>query len=431
MKKLLAAFLSLAMLALAGCGSGEATADGLMSSLDAVDPEGYADMSVYLTADAGDIDLSVEADVESAGGVVHVADGFMRLEAGGTDARYAFDAWLDLDAGTSYVKAGPSGADASWTMSGPGDEVPEGLASMGVPGIVDRLREGADIELAGMGADGDYVVRWTVPDAVLDGILAGFDGAGDIEISSMGCSFRFERETERPAGMAWALDSTLDGEPASMDAAVTFRVLGGDAALAIPEDVVAEAADAGAGPDGPSGTVPGFDITKLPDGVEYPVDSADPPTGNLTVDGSGSDGVLDGLADYLSDHDPSGLVYLHHYGRYATLSWYPGTSGEWSGGLTLTHYDEDASTDAEEQFGSGVDFLSEYYDMGPSYGGKDGHEAGFTYRDGEDLDLHLSWIAYGDGVLAEADVFCREHDSDADARGHLDGMLDTVRGYGA
>lgn len=456
MKKFLAGLLAVAMaFAFAGCGPKEPTAEELVAGVKTVDGDKYASMSFSLDLaypDGEDVDgLSVEGSMEVAGSVVHIDDMAMNVEADGFSVAIGLAAWIDGDKREGYMDMSLFGEETGWSRADIDDDTGVDPSKLDVPGLIGKLTESAVLELRERDrkSTDDYVVSWRMDPVALAGLMDEIsqDDDFDVDIKSAEGAMRFDHGTRQLKGVSIACDMEVDGEKAVLDLVADIKALNADEVLSIPDDVIKEAEANGnntggldgifGGGDDPvdpgfnfgGGDLPGSGSGAGTEGPEPDGSTGHGGHGNLEMDGSGSDELMDGLGVFLADYDPMGSVYVHHYDGYSMLAWYPGTGDDWSGSISLTHYTVvNEYADPKRDFENGVDFLTSYLGVDPTYGGKEESDAVFI-TDGDGA-RNLEYVSYGDdGLYIEATVHSYTEETDDEIMGRLLYIVGAVGGY--
>lgn len=466
-RRIFAALVAAAMtLSLAACGgSRRATPESLLAGVREVDADGYFDLSVELSADvtardddgmtrkSGDervdvagwddsgesagvpdaASVTLRADVEGRGDVLHVDDAVASVRLSGFSVDVDVECWLDAAEGASYARATLMGETSDWSRSelDGGGNYGEAVARM-----LSAMRE-MDVEEAGATLldreDGDdYVVTWPADAAdVMDAARDAFDGVAgwsvvdDAELDDVTVEASFDAETrELRAVTVRASGSASDGAAdGALRLTVEFRTLGGDSELSVPRDVVEAAALAGDGDE----PVPGDPTEGAPvagGGVQ------DVSPERYDNDGMVRDDVIDPMAEDIMRRDPD-FTYLtvRHYadGDNPYLSY--STSGDdgvdWGGSLHVERAKGDADWYAtEDSFRSHVEFTADWHDSEPVKGSADDNYAAFVYHDyggvGVDFAFHDGEY-YVDGSVT---LYDSEDVDEAVAR--MNRMLDTA-----
>lgn len=410
---------------LCGCKKEEpVTAEGLLAGVPQMDPGKYQAMLLEIDmkteSEEGAASVSASGRVESAGDVLHL-DGFkMSVGASGFSMEIAMDAWADASAGVAYSNVSAMGQSSGWTKS-TSQSIPDlgsfDLSSMGEV-------KGPKLEDDG---EGDYVVAWTAdPEAIKDA-LAEMDnaelldsvdaGLPEGQVDSASAAARFSREDKTLKAMDVAL-SMSDGTTLGMT--VVFEAINGDAALAIPDEVVSTATEED--PFGDSGLDDGFQYDpNLEDGAELSRTEA-----GYYTDGDGRDDRLDPMAAALVAAGYSGDdVCVYHYDGYAEMdvSYY---DEDGSGRVTIAHVsDEEAWYSPEEAFNDEYGFIEAYEGLSLAKGSQASGDASFTGVDA-DGDAKARIIRHGDGLYIESTGYLYDSTDGSAALAELEAFVDGV-----
>lgn len=422
-RRIFAALVAAAMtLSLAACGgSRRATPESLLAGVREVDADGYFDLSVELSADvtardddgmtrkSGDervdvagwddsgesagvpdaASVTLRADVEGRGDVLHVDDAVASVRLSGFSVDVDVECWLDAAEGASYARATLMGETSDWSRS----EVDgDGSYGAAVVRTLDAMREldadEVNATLLDRERDEDYVVTWAVDAAdVMDAARDAFDGVAgwsvvdDAELDDVTVEASFDAETrELRAVTVRASGSASDGAADGvLRLTVEFRTLGGRSRLSVPRDVVeAAAAAGGSDDDGPVAVDPTEGAPVAGGGVQ----GAAPE--RYDNDNMAWDDVIDPMAEDIMSRDPN-FTYLtvRHYadGENPYLAY--STSGDdgvdWGGSLHVERAKGDSEWYAtEDSFRSHVEFTAEWYESEPVKGSADGNYAAFV-----------------------------------------------------
>lgn len=383
------------------------TAETLMDRMSALGDEGYMNMRMLVEADTEDDDgnaftMSVSADAEYAGDVVHISDMIISYAMQGFSMDFSADVWSDKSSNESYMKIKMFGQDIGWMASDDSDS--DGSSEMAgdaadMAGNVSKLYNDAELTLMPRKSDDDdWVVRWSLSldelyDAMdLESIAGNSTGNGTVD-----CEARFAPDMSPKSLEAKTSSGT------NVKVAFEFIEIGGKKKLSIPADVIAEAAnnDGSAFFGGSGGDIDfGGDID-----IGGSVDTGN--TGGSGGSNIGGDGFIDGLAAAIKRVDSGeGSVDTYDFGDYHVLDYRTGKSGEWYADIEIRYILDDEYMSAKDYFETHKESTASWFDgAAPVDTSSDGHYVVFSeYEPGENY-WDLSMLVWSGDIELRVDHY--------------------------
>lgn len=433
MKRVLAACLAaMLVLGLTACGGKAPTAESLLSDVQKLDTEKYYSMNLDVSASAetdegdGSVDISLVA--EGRGDVVHLDDVDVKIGVSGFSMRVSAEAWIDLDAGTSYIDAELMGQRSGWIESSLGDDPfsQDDIASIANV-LCDVNLDKIEPELLEREKGDDYVVTWEMDGdgmvEVLEDAMESFDSAPDLsdaDVDTIKVEAVFDAETQDLKSFVIAAEGDV-----TFSLGVEFTARNVDEELEIPSKVIKAAAESET--DEGEWTL---------GGDEFDVDSSDesdafePVSGSenelISNDGAGYDEIIDPMAEVIASKDP-GLTYLSvsHYtgGETARLSYATGED-DWNGSIAIERVKSpDDWNSAEKSYKDQCDFLASWYESAPAGGGA--NEKFVIYVDDSSY-LKAELACYDDDFFISGSVYVYDETDVSVALSYLNTMLETA-----